>query len=135
LCERADAALIYGTKTGVELSAVGIPVIVAGEAWVRGKGFTHDAISAADYRAKLDLLPFGQRLPADKQELALRYANHFFFRRMLELPFVEPAAGPARYRIAVGDLNELAPGRWAGLDTICAGILEKAPVVGDRAGA
>ncbi len=33
-----DAVLIYGTKTGVELSSRGIPVVVAGEAWVRGKG-------------------------------------------------------------------------------------------------
>jgi hypothetical protein len=133
LCEHADAALIYGTKTGVELSAVGLPVIVAGEAWVRGKGFTHDATSAADYRAKLELLPFGKRLPADQQEMALRYANHFFFRRMLELPFVEPTAGPARYRIALNNLQDLAPGRWPGLDAICSGILENTPFVCDTA--
>jgi predicted nucleic acid-binding protein len=133
LCDQADAVLIFGTKTGVELSAIGIPVIVAGEAWVRGKGFTHDATSQADYRAKLDLLPFGLRLPAEQQELALRYANHFFFRRMLELPFVEPVVGPARYRMALRNLDDLALGRWPGLDTICAGILEMAPFVCDTA--
>jgi hypothetical protein len=127
LAERADAALIYATKTGVELSAIGIPVIVAGEAWVRGKGFTYDAASPSDYREKLAALPFGRRLDPERQDLALKYAHHFFFRRMLELPFVHPVNGPARYRIAVNDLSELAPDRHPGLDAICAGILDWAP--------
>lgn len=131
LCDQADAALIYATKTGVELSAVGIPVIVAGEAWVRGKGFTYDATSPEDYRGKLDLLPFRRRLAPEMQEMALRYANHFFFGRMLELPFVTPVAGPARYRIDVEDLSELGPGRFPGLDAICAGVLEETPFVRD----
>ena len=129
LAERADAALIFGTKLGVELSAIGIPVIVAGEAWVRGKGFTLDASSPADYEAKLAQLPFGRRLDPDKRELALRYAHHFFFGRMLELPFVEPVRGPRRFRIAINGAADLAPGRWPGLDTICSGILERTPFV------
>jgi len=132
LAERADAALIYGTKMGVELSALGVPVIVAGEAWVRGKGFTHDAGSPEDYDAKLALLPFRRKLDPEAQELALRYANHFFFRRMLELPFVQPTPGPRRFRIAIDGACDLAPGRWGGLDAICRGILEKTPFVWDR---
>jgi hypothetical protein len=131
LAERADAALIFGTKLGVELSARGIPVIVAGEAWVRGKGFTHDAASPEDYEAKLAMLPFKRRLPAEQQELALRYAHHFFFRRMIELPFVEPHPGPRRFRVAIDGAADLAPGRWPGLDTICQGILENTPFVCD----
>jgi len=133
LAECADAALIYGTKLGVELGARGIPVIVAGEAWVRGKGFTHDATSPEDYEAKLALLPFGKRLDPETQDLALRYANHFFFGRMLELPFVEPAPGSRRFRVAIDGAADLAPGRWQGLDTICRGILENAPFVWDTA--
>lgn len=131
LAERADAALIFGTKLGVELSAIGIPVIVAGEAWVRGKGFTHDASSPADYEAILARLPFGRRLDADMHELALRYAHHFFFGRMLELPFVEPVAGPRRFRVVINGAADLAPGRWPGLDVICSGILECTPFVAD----
>ena len=30
---QCDAVIVYGTKTGVELSSMGIPVVVAGEAW------------------------------------------------------------------------------------------------------
>ena len=30
-----DSVLIYGTKAGVELTSFGVPVVVAGEAWIR----------------------------------------------------------------------------------------------------
>ncbi|ANP46811.1 hypothetical protein [Candidatus Viadribacter manganicus] len=131
LAERADAVLIFGTKLGVELSALSIPVIVAGEAWVRGKGFTHDVSSPADYEAKLAQLPFGHRLDPDQEDLARRYAHHFFFRRMLEIPFVEPASGPRRFRVAIDGAAALARGKSAGLDVICEGILENTPFVCD----
>ncbi len=38
LADASDAVIIYATKTGIELAARGIPVIVAGESWLRGKG-------------------------------------------------------------------------------------------------
>jgi len=129
LADCADAALIFGTKLGVELSAIGVPVIVAGEAWVRGKGFTHDATSPEDYEAKLALLPFGERLAPEVQDLALRYAHHFFFGRMLELPFVQTASGAHRFRVEIKSSDELRPGLWSGLDTICNGILGGAAFV------
>ena len=66
-----------------------------------GKGFTYDASSPQDYEAKLAMLPFRRRLAPEQQELALRYARHFFFGRMLQLPFVKPQPGPRRFRIAI----------------------------------
>ncbi len=59
-----DSVIIYGTKTGVELVSSGIPVLVAGEAWIRGKGLTMDADSPEQYFAYLDRLPIGARLDA-----------------------------------------------------------------------
>ena len=52
-----SSAIIYGTKMGVELTSVGIPVIVAGEAWIRNKGLTEDASSPEEYFSILDRLP------------------------------------------------------------------------------
>jgi hypothetical protein len=122
--ELCNAAIIYGTKTGVELAATGIPVIVAGEAWVRGKGITTDASSAEEYFRILDRLPFASRLDPATVRRARKYAYHFFFRRMIPLEHTEPRAGWPPFRLRLDHLEDLRPGRSAGLDVVCAGILD-----------
>jgi hypothetical protein len=112
---------------GVELSAMGMPVIVAGEAWVRNKGFTEDIRSPQHYREVLARLPFAQRLDDARRGRALAYAHHFFFRRMIALPFVEPDTGTRRFTIRAASLDQLGPGADPGLDVVCQGILEGAP--------
>ena len=127
---KCNAAIIYGTKTGVELAATGLPVIVAGEAWIRGKGVTLDAASADDYFALLDRLPLPARLDAATTERALKYAYHFFFRRMIPLDCVEPQPGSwPPFRIAIDGRDALLPGRSRGLDIVCDGIVDGAPFV------
>ena len=60
--QRCNAVLIFGTKTGVELTSVGLPVIVGGEAWIRNKGLTFDASSPARVHFRLlDRLPLDWR--------------------------------------------------------------------------
>lgn len=126
LIERSNAVIVYSTKTGVEAACAGIPVIVAGEAWVRGKGFTLDADSPARYREILDSLPLAGRLDEEARARALRYGYHFFFRRMIALPFVHQGQG-SDFGLDLGGLEELASGRHEGLDLICRGILEGTP--------
>ena len=129
LMSLCNAAIIYGTKMGVELTSVGIPVIVAGEAWIRNKGITHDASSPEEYFRLLSKLPFAERLDASQLARARRYAYHFFFNRMIPLPFIEPNAGFPLYRLKLETLEQLLPGTSPGLDTICAGILGREPFV------
>jgi hypothetical protein len=129
LMSRANAVLIYGTKTGVELSALGIPVIVAGEAWVRNKGFTQDARSAEHYLELLGKLPFEGRLRPEEMERARKYAYHFFFRRMIPLECMEPTGGEPPYLMKLRRMEELLPGRMAGLDVILDGILTGSPFI------
>jgi capsule polysaccharide export protein KpsC/LpsZ len=128
LIDNANAVLIYSTKTGIEASAAGSPVIVAGEAWVRNKGFTRDAVCAKSYQRILDELPFATRLDVAVHERALRYAYHFFFQRMIKLPFMKEAPGKA-LMADIDDLDELGPGGYAGLDCVCDGILNGSPFV------
>jgi hypothetical protein len=129
LMSLCNAAIIYSTKMGVELTSVGLPVIVAGEAWIRNKGVTHDATSPADYFRILAQLPFPDRLGAAQLARARRYAYHFFFNRMIPLPFIEPKAGYPIYRLKLDGLRQLLPGESQGLDTICDGILGSTPFV------
>ncbi|MFN0060782.1 MAG: capsule biosynthesis protein [Planctomycetota bacterium] len=129
LIAHANATLIYGTKTGVEVAATGKPVIVAGEAWVRGKGFTLDAANRAEYRALLDRLPLAS-LDAVQLERARRYAYHIFFRRMIPLEFFAPTGSDPPFRFtSTKGWRALEPGASAGLDVICAGILDGAPFI------
>ena len=66
LADASDAVIIYATKTGIELAARGIPVIVAGESWLRGKGIGFDCDDAGAYERMLATLPFGRRLDAER---------------------------------------------------------------------
>jgi hypothetical protein len=117
-----DSVAIYATKTGVELASMSVPVIVAGDAWVRNKGITLDASSPEEYFALLDRLPLGERMSEEQTQRARRYAYHFFLRRMIPLPYVRPAW--PLLRVEVSGLDELLPGRSVGLDVICDGIMK-----------
>ncbi len=120
---QCNAVLIYGTKTGVELAASGIPVIVAGEAWIRGKGVTFDADSEIEYFRLLDTLPLPARLDEPTRSRALKYAYHFFFRRMIPLDSMRERKGWPPFCVSINGMHDLMPGQSLGLDIICDGIL------------
>jgi hypothetical protein len=120
---QCNSVIIYGTKTGVELTSYGIPVIVAGEAWIRNKGMTWDASSAEEYFKLLDQLPMGQKMDGALVQRARKYAYHFFFRRMIPLPFMVPTSSWPPYKLELSTVDDLVPGRSIGLDVICDGIL------------
>ena len=128
LIEISDSVIIYNTKTGIEAAAMGKPVIVAGEAWIRGKGFSLDASSPEAYRQLLESLPLRENLEPKKRRLALKYAFHFFFRRMIPLPFVKQLTRTT-FTLDGKDLAELMPGATPGLDVICDGILKGSPFI------
>jgi len=123
LARACDAVVIYGTKTGVELASTGIPIIVAGEAWVRGKGFTIDVNSPEHYNTVLDNLPIRVRMSREKTLLAKKYAYHFFFRRMIPINLFKKGPGWPPYEFS-GTIDQLYPGGDKGLDCVCEGILE-----------
>lgn len=131
LAELCDSVIIYGTKTGVELSSAGIPVIVAGEAWVRNKGVTIDASSPKEYDEILTSLPLRKRLVGEVTTRAKKYAYHFFFRRMIPVNVFDAGAGIPLYSFN-GPISKLMAGQDIGLDCICSGILTGKPFVYDH---
>lgn len=126
LCDHADAILVYNTKAGVEMASTGKKVVVAGEAWIRGKGFSTDAESPREYYAILDTLVGPQDISGRQLQLARKYAFHFFFRRMIPLPFIEQRDS-AHFDLTIESTEDLRPGKWPGLDVICDGILHNRP--------
>jgi hypothetical protein len=127
--ELCDSVLIYGTKMGVELTAVGIPVVAAGEAWIKNKGLTLDAASPEDYASILERLPLGHRLEPEVVERALKYAYHFFFRRMMPLKFFARTGSSLFFTPAIASADELAEGRDPALDILCDGVLDGRPFI------
>jgi len=123
--EKCNAVIIYGTKTGVELAARGIPVIVAGEAWIRNKGITIDASSEDEYFEILDKLPLNYKLSAESTQRAIKYAYHFFYRRMIPIEIVDQTGDEnIPYKINIESLQDILPGNSKGLDIICDGIIK-----------
>jgi hypothetical protein len=108
---------------------LGLPVIVAGEAWVRNKGITRDARDRSHYLDLLAGLPLAGRLNEEQTTRARRYAFHFFFRRMIPVGLFEPAASWPYLSVNVGTVDDLKAGADPGLDVICDGILSGKPFI------
>ena len=116
-------AMIFNTKMGMELSARGMPVVVAGDAWVRGKGFTRDASSPESYLALLsDPATFSVLNPAETDR-ARRYAWHFFFRRCIPVAALSERNRDGTMVLKPDAASLSLPGRDPGLDVICEGVL------------
>ena len=132
LAEDCNSVIIYGTKTGVELAAKGIPVIVAGEAWIRNKGVTIDVNTPLQYESVLNSLPFKDRMQESEIIRARKYAFHFFFRRMIPLTFIKAKKNNiSPFQFDIKDISELEPNKNRGLDIICEGIINGSPFVYD----
>ena len=125
LAKLCDSSIIYATKAGVELSSMGIITVVAGEAWIRGKQFAFDVNSSDEYLKVLQRMPFKEKLSEEKKNLALKYAYHFFFRRMIFINSINYVKKHNVFEYSIKDIKELQPGIDKGLDLICSGILSK----------
>ena len=128
LAEISNCALIYGTKMGVELAARSLPVIVAGEAWIRNKGLTIDVKDKIEYLLQLEKLPFQKKLTEKQTTLAKKYAYHFFFQRMIPVNCFSRDGKIQPYKFT-GSVMDLVEGSDPGLDVICDGITNGAPFV------
>ncbi len=123
-----NSVIIYGTKTGIELSSLSIPIIIAGEAWIKGKGIGFDANSKEEYTKILNMLPFRRKLSIKKTERSLKYAYHFFFRRMIPLNFIKEQRGWPPFKIDIQNLqNDIMLDN--GLKTIINGIIKSKPFI------
>jgi hypothetical protein len=98
LAENCVASIVYNTKLGIELPPGGIPVIVAGDCWIRDKGFSYDVNSLEDLegfiRNAADLT-----VTAEQRARALQFAYYFYYRRCIDTP--ELTSGGPKFQVAV----------------------------------
>ncbi|MEA2460104.1 MAG: hypothetical protein QOH90_281 [Actinomycetota bacterium] len=123
LMDDADVVLVYSSTVGLEAAVLGKPVCIAGDTHYRGRGFTVDIDSPAEYDEVLRKIRKGD-LAAAAPDLARRYAYLFFCRAMIPFPAVDMTEfGEPRFRY--GSVAELGEGRDLGLDLICESLLGK----------
>jgi hypothetical protein len=98
LARHCIASIVYNTKLGIELPPMGIPVIVAGDCWIRGKGFSYDVDGAGDLAA---FVRQGETLhvSAEQRERALQFAHYFYYRRCIDTP--ELISAGSKFQISV----------------------------------
>lgn len=124
LAEMADLVLTYCSTTGIEAAIYGKPIIVAGAPHYRGKGFTIDVRSKAEYHEAFAKWLRGElQPPPDASELARRYFHLFFLRYHIAMGWTTSPLEPP-YALTIRDAAELLPGRNRAVDVVCAGILE-----------
>lgn len=128
LTELAKVALIYNTKMGLELAARGMPVIVAGDAWIRAKGISRDVGNPDEYLARLKEISDIAPLSGEAQERAVRYAYHFFFRRYIRLSSVVDLQQKwPLFRLTDTVVKKIRDRLDPGLERVVAGILSGTP--------
>jgi hypothetical protein len=89
LMEQCELGLIFATKAGIELAALGIPIIVAGESWIRGRGISNDPKTDIEY---FDLLNkyFESSASLHKDpKVALAFAYYFFYKLSIPIKSVK----------------------------------------------
>jgi hypothetical protein len=130
LAKSCVCAIVYNTKLGIELPAIGIPVIVAGDCWIRGKGFSYDVLARGDLE-KFIRSGGALRLSDEQIERALMFAYYFYFQRCIQTDELK-SVGP-KFQVKI-DKTALAEGKRSetGLSFIAKKILEHQDVVLDR---
>jgi hypothetical protein len=127
LAELSRAVVIYGTKLALELAVRGIPVIVCGECFSRGKGYSIDISSRQEYIQLLENVQNMKRLDQATIERAIKYAYYLYFRRMIPFPYIQIDAVTQRKRVAISRLEDLDAGRDSNLDAIANSIINLTP--------
>ena len=90
LMDEADLGLIFASKVGIEMATKDVPVIVAGESWIRGRGFSNDPNTKEEYFELLRLFLEAEVELHKDQELALSFAHWYFFVKSIEVKSVKP---------------------------------------------
>jgi hypothetical protein len=106
IAERAKAVLVWSSSLGMEMAAMGLPVVVCARQHYRGAGFTWDAQSPEQYANLVAAIMTGRLgAPAGARELAETYAYMWYFEYQHELPF----RTFDRYDVAQVSLEALHP--------------------------
>ena len=122
IADQMDLCVIYNTKLGIELCATGKRTIVAGDAWVKGRGFTWDLKGKSDLNEFLKNDDFN--MTNDEINEALAFAHYFYFNRCVYTPELKSETGKFQIKFNPAALNNKSP-----IVEICKQLLNKNKVI------
>jgi len=134
LAKNSSLALVYASNIALEIATTTTPVVVCGEAFCRGKGFTHDVNDINEYVELIKNIDSVEKNSDKKIRLALQYAHHWFFRRMIFFPLIKGHAMKNNPKdiLTFDQVNFLAKGRNKNLDLIIDGIVDGKPFIAEE---
>ena len=124
ILNKCDNILIYGSRVGIEMAALGKTIIVAGEGFIRGKKIAIDVNSKKEYEETLGKLPIKRHMDDAKIIRAKKYAYHFFFRRMIPIKVIDQVPlGWPNYKINKNFFDIINNKKDKGFEKICNSII------------
>ena len=136
LMDIAAVGLVWVSTVALEMACKGKAVVLAAGNYVAGTPFVTEAADPDRYEETLaPLLALApDAVSAGVRRLALRFAYGLFFRVGIDFPLVHMRT-PRDSELAYHSLEELEPGRDAGLDRCARILLEGEPVCAPPAAA
>ena len=134
LSEVSKANIIYGTNMGLEIAARGLPLVIAGECYSRGKGFSYDINNKEQYLSLIEKgFELDDLIPPNQVELARKYAYYLNFKRCVDFKsFDTPISGKnisRKMRLNFDSISSLDKGNDRGLDILCNGIINLEKII------
>ena len=125
----STAGLVWHSSLGLEMAAMGKPVLRAGAYWFRDASFMATPRSDDDYENAIDriLVPISEAGRLDRTVQAWRFAACWFLRQSMAFPLVKQSDW-AHGELAFETFDALAPGCDRSLDRICSVIMDGAPI-------
>jgi len=124
-----DGGVFYvGHTASTELTMMGKPAIMAGEAMSAKRGFTHDADTPEKYKDLLRKAAYLSLLSQEETSLARRLAYNFFIETQVPLRMMNIANG-VFHSFNWDRLESLLPGRDPFIDAICGQFFDRDDII------
>lgn len=127
------AGLVHTTTVGIEMAAIGLPVITSARSPYRGFGFTLDPENQSNYFNDLEEILAGKRLldPARQVDLAYKFILFYHFHYYTKIDIMDYRWGE-RPRLKVKKIQDLFPGNNKYLDYVVDSIVTGLPIISDE---
>ena len=101
LATECDYSVVFGSKIGIDLAAMGCRVLTAGDCWTRGKKITTDPKNLEEYFRFLDN---PSQITTSKAR-GIDFAYYLYFEKMYYFDFIEKRVGDPPFLIDKNKFN------------------------------